>query len=81
MSRLGGPRCWLKTKTNQIIQEKINNNVKLYDLVKDVHDNSCDDQGKMSKVDYYKVKTPWYMKNHQVINILNIIINIIINIE
>lgn len=59
-----------KIKTNQIIQEKISNNEKLYDLVKDTHDNSCNGQGKMSKIDYYKVKTPWYMKNHMVI-ILN----------
>jgi hypothetical protein len=53
-------------KTKEKIEKKIEKNEKMYELVREVHDNSCQGDGKMSKVDFYKINSPWYMKTHQV---------------
>lgn len=55
-----------QNKTTLAVQEKLEKNQKLYEVVKDVRGESCDGEGKMARVDYYKIQSPWYMKNHQV---------------
>jgi hypothetical protein len=62
-----------QNKTTQAVQEKLGREKKLYEVVKEVHGESCDGEGKMSKVDYYKIQSPWYMKNHQVLALLFIV--------
>jgi hypothetical protein len=66
-----------QNKTTQVMQEKLANNQKLYEVVKEESGDSCDGEGKMSKVNYYKIKSPWYMKNHKVF-LLPLVLSIVL---